>query len=263
MKIKRIKYADKGINWELNEINFFDLTLLVGQSGAGKSQIIHAIKNIRDIATGSPINGVEWEIEFIGNDSKTYRWLGEYQNKGEIFSLRRAFSLDYDEYSTRPSPPLVMHESLFKEGQIIISRDQEAITFQTEKTPKLNPYVSAINLLQEEEIIRPASDSFKSIIFKDFSSKYRDDEYYMDDIEVFGKKIKNLDHLKNLGTSISIKLAICYIYFKDYFEKIKNAYVSIFPQVEDIKYEKLTNEDLPFYYKRNPILQIKESGVEN
>ncbi len=64
MNIKNIKYSNKATNWSLEPMSFSNLTLLVGASGVGKSQIIQGIKTIKHIAKGKSVNGISWKIEF-------------------------------------------------------------------------------------------------------------------------------------------------------------------------------------------------------
>jgi len=78
MKINSLKYKDGFEGWELSQLDFFDLTLLVGVSGVGKTQILTAIRNIKKIARGQPLNGVEWEISFE-NNGNDYNWSGEFE----------------------------------------------------------------------------------------------------------------------------------------------------------------------------------------
>ena len=53
MKIKSIKYENTEQEWGFDKINFFDLTLLVGVSGVGKTQILRSIYSLKRIANGS------------------------------------------------------------------------------------------------------------------------------------------------------------------------------------------------------------------
>ncbi len=83
MKIKSVKFKNASQEWSYEKIDFFDLTLLVGVSGAGKTQILRSIMTIRDVAKGEPKNGVEWEIEF-GSGDHNYFWLGKFETRGLI-----------------------------------------------------------------------------------------------------------------------------------------------------------------------------------
>ena len=59
MKIKEIEYHDQEYNWRFKPIKFLPkVTLLVGISGAGKTEILKSIFNLKKIANGASFNGV-------------------------------------------------------------------------------------------------------------------------------------------------------------------------------------------------------------
>ena len=47
MYIKSLIYEDQSTDWELKSISFKQLTLLVGASGVGKTQILKALLNLK------------------------------------------------------------------------------------------------------------------------------------------------------------------------------------------------------------------------
>ena len=77
MKINQITYYDHELEWRFEPIQFSELTLLVGVSGVGKTQILQFIMNLRKIAKGSSLNGVEWKIHFSVNNEQ-YDWEGKF-----------------------------------------------------------------------------------------------------------------------------------------------------------------------------------------
>jgi ABC-type nitrate/sulfonate/bicarbonate transport system ATPase subunit len=62
MRIKSLEYFNKALELKLEHIEFKNLTLLVGASGVGKSQILKAILDLRKIATGSQRSSVGCRI---------------------------------------------------------------------------------------------------------------------------------------------------------------------------------------------------------
>ena len=60
MKIHSVKYYDKYREWGYDTIHFSDLTLLVGVSGAGKTQILSSLMNLKFIAEGNFNDEVSW-----------------------------------------------------------------------------------------------------------------------------------------------------------------------------------------------------------
>ena len=76
MKIKSITFKNHKSGWNISNLKLNNnLSLLVGASGVGKTQILRSISCISDIARGKSFNGIEWDIEFsIAGDS--YKWEG-------------------------------------------------------------------------------------------------------------------------------------------------------------------------------------------
>ena len=64
------------LGWDFDEVAFSsNLTLLVGVSGAGKTQVIRSIKDLRSICQGVSINGLDWKITFA-SQTDIYIWQG-------------------------------------------------------------------------------------------------------------------------------------------------------------------------------------------
>jgi predicted GTPase len=67
MKIQSLYFKNGHLGWEVKPIAFQNLNLLVGLSGAGKSQIINALWHLRSLALREKElnnNGVEWDLKF-------------------------------------------------------------------------------------------------------------------------------------------------------------------------------------------------------
>ncbi|MCB4235556.1 hypothetical protein LDL59_11875 [Kaistella anthropi] len=87
MTISEFKFEDKSLDWRLEQLPLSKLTLLVGASGVGKTQILRALMALKQIAGGSSINGINWKIEFSTLSNQSYVWEGEFENKGiDIFT---------------------------------------------------------------------------------------------------------------------------------------------------------------------------------
>jgi AAA15 family ATPase/GTPase len=82
MKIKRLSYYDRRLDWKLESVDFFEnLNLLVGVSGVGKTRTLQAIANLKQIANGESLNGASWDVCFIADNSLEYSWRGEFETK--------------------------------------------------------------------------------------------------------------------------------------------------------------------------------------
>ncbi len=139
MYIKSLIYEDQSTDWELKSISFKQLTLLVGASGVGKTQILKALLNLKKISQGRSLNGLKWEIEFSTSTGHDYKWRGAFQNKGFIPEFVSRFD-DSDE----KDKPYIDYEELFINDVLIVKRDKDGIVFDGEKTVKLSQQESVL-----------------------------------------------------------------------------------------------------------------------
>lgn len=257
MKILDLTYEDKAIKWNLEKADFENLTLLVGASGVGKTQILKSIMRLKRIADGKSISGISWNIKFQTLNNDIFEWSGEYENKGDIDYL--------DDDDMKRDKPSILYEKLNRNEKQIIDRNQKDIIFNDVKTVKLPNQQSIIYLLKEEELIKSAFDGFGKIIFSDQTDSTRE-AYRMNisDTQKLLKSNKTIDSIQENKEDIRIKLFLAYKNAPEVFDIIKQRYIDIFPQVEDIKVEPLDYEDdkLPFFFKEYPFIQIKEIGVD-
>ncbi|MEQ1635787.1 MAG: hypothetical protein ABL903_03785, partial [Methylococcales bacterium] len=161
MYIKSLIYEDQSTDWKLELIEFKPLTLLVGVSGVGKTQILKALLNLKKISHGRSLNGLKWEIEFQTSIGNHYKWLGAFENKGLISEIMFELMDDDDE----KNKPNIDNEKLFINGVIVVDRNREGIFFNGDKTVKLSQQESVISLLKEEEQIKDVHEDFKKILF--------------------------------------------------------------------------------------------------
>ena len=84
MKIISFSYYDKVRNWGFENLEFLKLSLLVGASGVGKTQILRALENLKKIVDGKSLNGIRWEITFASLNNRIYNWKGEFEEKKYI-----------------------------------------------------------------------------------------------------------------------------------------------------------------------------------
>ena len=244
MKLLRLSYQDLSSGLSIDSCKFFpDLNLLVGISGAGKTSILKAISNLKRIANGESINGVKWDVELLTNDHVRYHWLGEF----EVRKARSLIKIEEDEVNSNDGENKVsiIRETLLKDQEVLIARNQEVIEFKHSKTPKLPSYLSCIELFNQEEDVFPVRQEFNKMIFNPlkfntsyystFDKIFRNDEY---------TEYNSLSELQSSQLPISDKLLITYKKYPDTFEIIKRKFLDIFPQVEDLKIESLEPSEL-------------------
>ena len=152
MKIISIEYNDIEQEWGFGKISLFDLTLLVGVSGVGKTQILQSIYALKKIANGASLNGVKWDIDFQTLDGKSFSWKGEFENIINNSNFMSSVLADED---NKIEPKIVFEElQEIKSKNLIISRNLDKFFFNNVELPKLNSSESAINILKEEEQIK-------------------------------------------------------------------------------------------------------------
>ncbi|MBD1833901.1 ATP-binding protein [Cyanobacteria bacterium FACHB-472] len=257
MKIKTIKYYNKALDWRLNPVDFTNsfsnLTLLVGVSGVGKTQIIKSILNLNRIANGEPWNGVQWDITFETLDRVEFRWKGEFESKGLAGEIR---DVNDEEPKIR-----IINEYLYKQGNELAKRNNDKIEFKNQTTPKLSPFKSLVDILSEEEDIAPIKESFDKIIQLDPENRI----YTVTTALLNQFENSSLETIQKINQPGLIKLALVYKYFPDVFQKIKKRFIDIFTQVEDIKLEPERPGNLPISFENllNEFLfiKIKEKGI--
>ncbi len=120
--------------------------------------------------------------------------------------------------------------------------------------------------MKEEDLIKPAFEGFSKIIYSDQTDSTREAfRIKFSDTQKLLKTHKSLKSIQESKEDIRIKLFLAYKNSPKTFNTIKERYIDIFPQVEDVKVEPLDYDDddnLPFFFKEYPFIQIKEIGVD-
>lgn len=256
MKLKSIKYINNEQEWGFEKVDFFDLTLLVGVSGVGKTQILRSIYALKKIAKGSNENGVKWEVEFETLKGNTYFWRGEFENLKSQDELSELIGSDKEAIK-----PKIIFEEIILNEITIIERNQDRFIFNGNEMPKLISTESAINILKEEELISDLYDNFKLIIYRDHTQK-EGVRFSRFSIEKLKKKYTNFQEIKESDLETFDKLGLVYDIEKSVFEEIKSRFIDVFPQVEDVKVEPIKDNELSNFIFEATIIQIKEVGVQ-
>lgn len=258
MRINKISFKNKGEEWGLSELSFFNLTLLVGVSGAGKTQILRSILDMKKIASGSAISGAIWNIHFTEGQFD-YIWEGEF----EISENSLAFPMDIflggddDDEST----PKFKFETIYLNKVIIANRIENEIYFEGSKMPKLSPEESLLSLFKEEEKIKPAFEGFQKIVFRDHTKK--DNGISLRRMADYSsiEKYQTIEDIRKSNLETIDKLFFLQKNQRDYFNKIVESYKDVFPQIEAVKVESLERDKRrPSWLSEIPLLQFKEIG---
>ena len=251
MKIKRVAFWDNLREWRFEPIDFSNLALLVGVSGVGKTQILKAILNLQRIANGASLNGLAWDVTFLTVNNVEYRWQGEFETKENLPVI---LNKEHETNEFR-----IVKEHLVRDENVIIERTPNEIIFKGKTTPKLSPFQSVVEILDQEEDISPVQQAFNKIISNNFSSfDYLYDRNYLRLSTISSNTL--LENIKESDMTLQIKLAFIYHYHSDIFNNIRRIFIQVFPQVEDIKIEAVEDDNL---LSTSFPIQIKEKGVND
>jgi len=262
MKISKFQFEDKSLEWRLEELLFNKLTLLVGASGVGKTQILRALMGLKQITNGSSINGVAWLIEFDTLSNQKYIWQGEFENKGVSIFLE-----EDDDEEDKKNKAKIVFEKLFLNGNLIVERVNDKILFNGQPTLKLSQQESILSLLKEEDLVKPAHEELKKLYFADHSNSASERGFSFSflNANTLAKKYKTLEKIQESELETPLKLFFLSRIEKKTFDLIKKRFIDIFPQVEDIKIAPLETKDkeMPNFLKDYPFIQIKEKEVKH
>ena len=253
MRIKKVAFWDNLREWRFEPIYFSNLALLVGVSGVGKTQILKGILRLKEIANGASLNGLAWDITFSTINDVEYRWQGEFETKKNLPVI---LNKEHEIKEFR-----IVREDLTREGSVIIERTPNEIIFKGQRTLKLSPFQSAVQILNQEEDISPIHQGFNKIIYSNDSSWVND----LGDIPVMLISViltseNLLDEIKESPLPLAIKMDLIQRHYSDIFNNIKRAFIEVFPQIENIKIEEVEDKysSLKFF-----TIQIKEKGVND
>jgi AAA15 family ATPase/GTPase len=248
MKMLNYKYWSSGDDrWEISDIELKKLNLVVGDSGSGKTRFLNTFFNLGRFATGTKKSGDGcWKVRFEINGS-FYSWEIENRIKenGEWFVDRE----------------LLIDESK-KNGPPIIERTSDSFQFNGEKIPKLKKDSSSIELLEDEELVKPIKEGFGNILRRNFSSDELDRAVRLEMItnDLLDQDIQTIFH-----RDVGLNIKLYYLSEKNptLFKSICDRFLEIFPFVRNYKMHTLKD------YKSNfpapglfPILSIKEKNVD-
>jgi ABC-type dipeptide/oligopeptide/nickel transport system ATPase component len=254
MKIHALTFNDTARQWQLSRTEFNRLTLLVGASGVGKTQILDAIMKLQYITRGHSQKGIQWKIEFSINHHNRYLWEGAFENHGLDEDLLLPHLL------RDISAPHILYERLFCNDLVIIERDEKNIVLEGQKTVKLPQQQSAIFLLKEEDAITPIYTAFQKIILNDYNKEIN--SFSSNEINIQPEHYLTLESIQASELSIKTKLYLIAQNCPSIFEQIKRRFKDVFIFVEDIKIEPILSHRLLEFMRGIPFIQIKEYGVK-
>lgn len=248
MKLKKFSFINHKTGWQVEDVSFGPLSLLVGASGVGKTLILKAISDLTRIADGHSVNGREWNVEFE-EAGINYNWTGRFnvvKNVPEIF------------VSDKAQFPILEERLIKEDTEIVFSRKDGGLFYHNSPTVKLDATKSAVELLKEEEDVAPAYRAFRKISWLD-----------MEDGNNIRLSLRNvtenhpqlsLKDIKNLKFITPIeRLFFIQRHHTQVFNQIKETFMEIFPLVEEIDFD--VNPIQAGHYAI--LLKIKEHNVKS
>ena len=261
MKINTFEFLDKETKWEIEPINFKDLTLLVGASGVGKTRILKALMSLTDIAQGKPVNGIKWKITFSVKDDN-YSWEGEYELK-ENYLFEGILEINDNESIGKR--PIIIFEKIVLNGNTIFERKGNEVKYRDNASTIPIKAEQSFFAISNDPQIEKAQKAFSKIFYSDYANSSESTSTGAFIKQEVIKNYKNIDELRNSDEYLTDKFYWVYKKNKKIFSQIKAAFKVVFPQVQDIKIEPIEafkNSFLPLFLKSSPFIQIKEEGIE-
>lgn len=214
MFIRSFEYEDLRTGWKLERTEFDAFNLLVGNSGVGKTKILRALTSVAGLALGRTFMDFRWRLEFR-RDETSYVW------SGRVARDRTA--------------PSFTDERLLSEHTTLFRRSAEQFIFQSIELPRLSHRISGLELLSEEESIRPLRDSLGDLFIQ---SEVPPRPLHVTRYSGDSPAAQNLAELISARKAEPLHiLEIAYIVFSglpEIWRGIVDAFCAIFTTVEDV-----------------------------
>lgn len=232
VKLQWIEFENIISGLKIERVNFNqDVTLLVGLSGVGKTQILNAVEYSLSLAVDKDMILHPYRVGMgilVGEDH--YEWYYEinYASEDElIIDEERKFEFSY--------------EKLVRNGEIILERNKEQVSIlgydkvpqpkrdeslilQYSEDEKFEEFISGIRKLYSVEIELAVRGGIRSESFSRLKSKV--DDMIKNDRKV---EFKSFSHLP-----VAIKLYIAKRYFHKLYIEIFEVVKELFIEIEDI-----------------------------
>lgn len=252
MKVQKFSFSHHRENWHIDEVSFDDFNLLVGPSGVGKTRILKALETIFSVAQGQgdrELDDFEWTIKFFHLE-KFYSW----QLKTSLVEEKGVWKKEFPQFEINEEKLFeIIHEC---EQIEIFYLSSSSSKLDNKELPKLKRTQSMMILLSEEDSIAPVQQAFKQFILNEVpQNQWVKSVFVPNDDNSESKSnesVLNISEFKNefLDTPLAAKMFFIQNFYSDFFNKIKENYTNIFPDVKQIRInpEKDSNNEvwLPF-----------------
>lgn len=234
MRIKWIEFENLATGLKIERINFFDdVTLLVGLSGVGKSQILNAVSYSLALSMNHIVLRPYRAVLGIEINGDIYEWSYKIElNPKDDFILN-----NNEEF-------IITHEKLTKNNNSVFERNNnlvnvagyenvpqpkkdESLLLQYSDDDKFEPLISGLRKLYSIEMELEVRGGIKSEIFNALKARVNNTINNNDNID-----FKTFSHLP-----VMLKIYIAKKYYNDLYIKIFESVKELFIEVEDIDVE--------------------------
>ena len=245
MRLKKLSLKNNKTGWNVQDIEFGSLTLFVGASGVGKTQILRALVRLSQVALGRSYNGMEWEVSFT-QGGHSYQWSGAFE----------AADIEEDMYISKEILYDILWEKVSVDEQMILDRQGDQIIYKNQQTLKLDRQKSAVNILRQEEDVEPIFSAFGRLYQLDTNSR----SINLSPVMQNQSKALSLSEIRHLYPRLSAidKLFLMRKNNLPEFFDVCDDFCKIFTSIERIDFTTGRYFDERTY----PILQIKERGSD-
>ena len=241
MRIHWIEFENYTTGQKIEKIEFDRLNLLVGESGAGKTQILKTLSKYIDVVLyGKPIPFAGYfKMGFSVNQVMD----GNYEelNKTFVWKIKTNESIINTNNSYSHG---IVEEIVFKGNEKFITRDDKGLQIENQKAPEISPDKSVLNIFKEPiDISNIKANFFKTVSY--FSQEKGLNPISLEVIRYVKKTLNNSSDNNMVGDfakkllflplNALIKVWIMKTYFKDTYFNFLNDLQAIFPVIEDVK----------------------------
>lgn len=232
VKIQWVEFENIKTGLKIERINFYkDITLLVGLSGAGKTQILNAVEYSLKLAISNRIALKPYSVNIgilIGDNVYEWSYKINYVSESDLIFVEE------DKYS-------FVYEKLLCNDELIFERDgsrismvgydkvpqpkkDESLLLQYAENEDFEELISGIRKLYPVEMELAVRGGLKREIFSRFKAQVVDTIEREKDVD-----FKTFSHLPT-----AMKIYIAKQYYEDIYIKIFDAVKELFMEIEDI-----------------------------
>ena len=233
VKIRWIEFENLRTGLKIERVNFFDdITLLVGLSGVGKTQILHAIEYSLKLAVKKNIRLHPYFVTLgFEMQGKAYEWSYKIEESQEE-AVIEVKDIDY----------IFTYEKLSENGSVLLYRDNDNIIvtgYEKVPTPKkdeslllqysqdasIKNIIAELSKLYPIEIDMDVRGAIDNESFNMFKAKVK---------ESFKKSKKDSSFEQFSHLPVPLKIYIAKKYYPDIYAKIFDAIKELFMEINDI-----------------------------